>query len=125
MPLTNAARDLICQAIIGAAYTAFNNANSYLGVGDSSTAFATSQTDLQAATNKLRKAMLATYPSVATNAITFKSTFASADANWVWAEVAVFNASTAGTMLARLVQALGTKASGSSWDLTFTETITV
>src|SRR3972149_69403 len=43
--------------LIGAAETAFNNANSYLGVGDSSTAASAGQTGLQASTNKLYKAM--------------------------------------------------------------------
>ena len=42
--------------------TYFNNGNAYIGVGDSTTAAAATQTDLQAATNKLRKAMDATYP---------------------------------------------------------------
>jgi hypothetical protein len=132
MPLTNAARDLICQAIIGAAYTAFNNANSYLSVGDSATAFATSQTELQAVANRLRKAMTATYPQVSTNVITFRASFGSAEANWHWQEVGVFNAVgaggppvTGGTMLFRAVQDLGTKTAGSTWDLTTTETITV
>lgn len=125
MPLVNAARDAICQLINGEAFTAFNNANAYLGVGDSATAFATSQTDLVAASNKTRVAMMATFPTRAANALTYQSSFGSAVANYVWAEVACFNASTAGTMLFRFVQALGTKASGSTWQLTVTETITV
>jgi hypothetical protein len=125
MPLVNAARDAICQLINGEAFTAFNNANAYLGVGDSSTAFATSQTDLVAATNKTRVGMMATFPTRATNALTYQSSFGSAVANYVWAEVACFNAAAAGTMLFRFVQALGTKASGSTWQLTITETITV
>lgn len=40
MPLTNAGRDLMVAAVIGEAITAFNNANSYLGAGDSAAAFA-------------------------------------------------------------------------------------
>lgn len=125
MPLVNAARDTICGMILGEAQTAWNNANAYLGVGDSSTAFVNTQTDLQAATNKTRVAMMATYPSRSANAMTFQSSFGSAVANYVWAEVACFNASSAGTMLFRFVQALGTKASGSTWQLTVTETVTV
>jgi len=115
----------------GAALTFFNNGNSAIGVGDSSTAEAATQTDLQAATNKLRKAMDATYPqhTDATTSgaatITFRSTFASADANFAWAEWGIFNSPTAATgrMLNRKVQALGTKASGSSWQLTVTLTL--
>jgi hypothetical protein len=109
--------------LIGGGGTAFNNANTYLGVGDSTTAAAIGQTDLQAATNKLRKAMDATFPSVATNVLTAKATFATGDANWAWQEWALFNASSGGTMLNRKVESLGTKASG-SWVLTVTVTIT-
>jgi len=115
MPLTNAGRDHIAAVVHGFSGTAFNNANAYLGVGDSSTAFAAAQTDLQAASNKLRKAMDATYPQQAANVITLQATFASGDANWVWNEFGTFNASSAGTMLQRKVSALGTKASGQTW----------
>lgn len=103
--------------LVGGGGTAYSNANAYLGVGDSSTAWATTQTDLQAATNKLRKAMKATYPVTGTKKQTFQSDFLTGEANWVWNEWAIFNASTAGTMLSRKVEALGTKASG-TWTLT-------
>ncbi len=112
------------QAGIGAAVTAFNNANAYIGVGDSTTAFAVGQTDLQAATNKLRKAMDATYPSGASNVITFRSTFATGDANYAWQEWGVFNASSAGTMLNRKVESLGTKTNTQTWQFTVTLTFT-
>lgn len=106
----------------GDAATAFSNANSYLGVGDSSTAAAVGQTDLQAATNKLRKAMNASYPVDTAPTIDFQSSFGSSEANFAWAEVGTFNAAAAGDMLNRVVQALGTKTSGATW--TLTETIT-
>jgi hypothetical protein len=123
MGMTNAFRDFIAADVIGEAVTEFNNANAYLGVGDSSTAFTATQTDLQAATNKLRKAMDATYPSRATNALTFKSTFATGDANFAWQEWGVFNASVAGLMMNRKVESLGTKTSAQSWAFTVTNTI--
>jgi hypothetical protein len=122
MPLTTGARDHIASAIIGAAVTAFNAANAYLGVGDGVTAFATSQTDLVGA-SKARKAMDATYPTAASGVITARSTFATTDANFAWNEVGFFNASTAGTMLVRWVQALGTKTSAMSSQLTATITL--
>ena len=112
------------QASVGAAVTAFNNANSYIGVGDSTTAHAVAQTDLQAATNKLRKAMDATYPSGGTNVLTFRSTFATADANFAWNEWGVFNASSGGTMLNRKVESLGTKTNTQTWQFTVTLTFT-
>lgn len=126
MAMTNAGRDFIAAAIVNSGSpTFFTNANAHLGAGDSSTAYAATQTDLQAATNKLRKAMEATYPTIAANVLTFRSLFGTADANFAWAEWAVFNAAAAGTMLCRLVQALGTKTSAQSWQLTATITITI
>lgn len=123
MALTNAGRDLIAKAIIGDAYTIFNNANARIGVGDSSTAFAATQTDLQAATNKLRKAMEAGYPTRAVNVLTFRSLFSTAEANFAWNEWGVFNAASAGDMLNRKAEALGTKTSAQSWQLTVDLTV--
>jgi hypothetical protein len=124
MPLVDAGRNHMVNATFGVAVTAFNNANAYIGVGDSTTAHAVGQTDLQAATNKLRKAMDATYPSVATNVVTLRSTFATTDANYAWQEWGVFNASSAGTMLSRKVESLGTKTSAQTWQFTVTLTFT-
>ena len=84
MPLTNAGRDFIAQAIINDSPTFFNNANAYLGVGDSS--------------------------------VTFKSTFGSSEANFVWNEWGVFNAMSGGVMLSRKVESMGEKVSGSVWE---------
>lgn len=107
----------------GQSLTYFNNAQAAIGVGDSTTAAAATQTNVQAATNKLRKAMDATYPSHTDGTtsgaatITFRSTFASADANFAWQEWGVFNSATdaTGRMLNRKVESNGTKASGASW----------
>lgn len=118
MPITDAGRNHLVQSAIGAAVTAFNNANSYIGVGDSTTAFSAAQTDLVAATNKLRKAMDATYPSGGANVITFRSTFGTTDANFAWQEWGVFNGSSGGTMLNRKVESLGTKTSAQTWQFT-------
>lgn len=122
-PLTDAGRNQIAADIIGETVTEFNNTNAYIGVGDSSTAFAAAQTDLQASTNKLRKAMDATYPSRSTNVLTFRSTFATSDANFAWQEWGVFNGSSGGTMLNRKVESLGTKTSAQSWQMTVTITV--
>lgn len=104
--------------LVGGGGTAYNNANARLGVGDSSTAWATTQTDLQAATNKLRNVMKATYPVTGTKKQTFASDFATGEANWVWNEWGIFNSNTANTgMLSRKVESLGTKSSG-TWTLT-------
>lgn len=124
IPLTDAGRNLMIDGIVGTAVTAYTNANSYIGVGDSTTAFSAAQTDLQASTNKLRKVMDATYPSRATNVLTFRSTFATTDANWAWQEWGIFNAAAAGTMLSRKVESLGTKTNTQTWQFTTTLTIT-
>lgn len=121
MGLTTVGRDRFSAAIIGDSFTAFNNANAHLGVGNGTTAFNASQTDLVGA-SKTRKAMDATYPSRATNVLTFRSTYGSSDGNHAWDEVGVFNAASAGDMLCRVVQALGSKSSG-TWTLTHTVTV--
>lgn len=116
--VTNIGAQRLWEGLIGTAITFFNFTNAKLGVGDSATAEADTQTDLQAASNKLRKAMDATFPSISTDTITFRSTFITSEANFVWAEWAVFNAAASGDMLNRKVAALGTKASGATWTLT-------
>jgi hypothetical protein len=123
MALTTAGRDVIAAMILGEATTDFNNANSYLGVGDSTTAFSAAHTDLQASSNKLRKAMSATFPTRATNVLEFRSLFGTSDANFAWQEWASFNAPSAGTMLQRKVESLGTKTSAQSWQLTVDLTV--
>lgn len=112
--------------------TFFNNANAAIGVGDSSTAEADTQTELQAATNHLRKAMDATYPqhtdsdsTAGAKTITFRSTFATTDANWAWQEWIIKNTTTAGATgraLNRKVVSLGTKTSAATWQFTVTIT---
>jgi len=108
---------------IGTGGTAFNNTNARLGVGDSSTAESASQTDLQAASNKTYKAMEASYPSRSGQTITFRSVFGSADANYAWNEFSVDNGAAAGKNLNRKVSAQGTKASGQTWTLDLSITL--
>ena len=108
--------DLALLLLVGGGGTAYSNANARLGVGDSATAWATTQADLVAATNKLRKGMNATYPVTGVKKQTFRSDFLTGEANWVWNEWGIFNAASGVTMLSRKVEALGTKASG-TWTL--------
>jgi len=124
MALTNAGRNFIAQAIINDTPTFFTSANARIGVGDSSTAFAANQTDLQATTNKLRVAMESGFPTRTDNLLTFKSSFGSSDANYAWNEWGIFNNASAGVMLNRKVEALGTKSSG-TWVLTVELTVTI
>ncbi len=123
MPLTNAGRDHVAAVLIGETPGDFNNANAHVGVGDSATVFSAAHTDLQAASNKLRKAMEATYPQRSGNVLTFRSLFGTSEANFAWNEWGLFNAAAAGVMASRKVEVLGTKASSQSWQ--FTATVTV
>lgn len=122
----------ITSLIIGAGGNAFNNANSFLGVGDSTTAEAATQTELQAtqnAANRFYKGMVATYPQRSggfSQTIDFRSDFTSTEANFVWNEwTAAEGATTASgsgflvgtTNMNRKVQSLGTKTTG-TWTLT-------
>jgi hypothetical protein len=123
MAITNAGAVLAAICLMNDSATFLNSSNTHLGVGDSSTAFAAGQTDLQAATNKLRKAMESGYPTRSSGALTFRSLFGTSEANFAWAEWAVFNASSSGTMFSRKVEALGTKTNTQSWQLTATVTV--
>lgn len=104
--------------------TAFSNANGYLGVGDSNAAPAVGQTDLQAAVNKLRKAMNVGYPNAPVNGLEqWQSDFTGAEANFAWEEFAIFNAAAAGTMMNRSISSQGTKTAGQTWRLTYSFTL--
>jgi hypothetical protein len=125
MPLTESGRNAIAAALVADSFTAFDNGNAYIGAGDSNTAFSASQTDLQASSNKLRKGMEATYPQRTDNVMTFRSLFGTSDANWNWLEWGIFNASSAGTMLTRKQEDLGTKTSAQSWQFTAELTVSI
>ena len=97
----------------------------YLGVGDSSAAEAPAQTDLQAATNKLRVAMNGGYPTYGTlQKATWQSDFTSTQANYAWQEFGVFSGASGGTMLNRKISSQGTKTAGQTWRLSLEITLT-
>jgi hypothetical protein len=97
---------------------AYNNANARLGVGDSDAEVEATQTDLQAASNKVYGAMESGYPIYGTNQkAVFKASFNTDTANFTWNEWSVDNGSSAALNINRKVKALGTKASG-TWTLT-------
>lgn len=121
--LNEGIQELWDLAIAAGGTTAYNNANADMGVGDSTTAAAATQTDLQAATNKLFKAMVATYPQRTNQTVDFRSDFTSGEANFAWEEWGVRNGNTRNKNLNRKVQNLGTKSTG-TWTLTGSVTIT-
>lgn len=124
--LTYGGASALWQRLIGTGVTAYNNANAYLGVGDSSAGTSASQTDLQASSNKHYEAMDASYPmhtdgtTAGSETIVFLSTFETGDANFAWLECGLFNASSSGRMLNRFTFSPGTKTSSDSWVLTVT-----
>ena len=107
---------------------AVTNTSARIGVGNSNTAAAVGQTDLQGA-SKYFKVMDATFPTVSGGEVTLKSSFATGDANFAWEEWCVdigtptvtSGATVNACMLNRKVASLGTKASG-TWALTVTIT---
>jgi len=106
--------DLITGAVSGADHI-FDNAAAQIGVGDSTTAADATQTDLQAATNKTYKGMETSYPTSTSQKATFKASFGSTEANYIWNEWVV-KQSTSGKCLNRKVEPLGTKTTG-TWTL--------
>lgn len=121
--LNEGIQELWDLAIAAGGTTAYNNANADIGVGDSNTAEVATQTDMQAASNKLFKAMVATYPIRTNQTVDFRSDFTTAEANWAWQEWGVRNGVTRNKNLNRKVQSLGTKTTG-TWTLTASLTIT-
>lgn len=95
---------------------AFDHANAYIGVGNGTEAFAVGQTDLTGSST-FRKAMDVGYPIVDGNTVTYRATFAQAEANFDWNEWGVFNAASGGVMLNRSVESNGTKQNNQTWVL--------
>lgn len=118
--LMNAGITVLLNLLIGGGGTDFDDPDGYLGVGNSSTAAAATQTDLQGA-SKERIAVAS--PTRTDQTLTFVATFGPSNGNFAWEEVGIFNGSSGGTMLSRRVSSLGTKASGATWVLTVTLTI--
>lgn len=97
--------------------TPFDNANAYIGVGDSNTAEDASQTGLQGI-NKTYRPMDAGYPEVDGQTIIFQATFGENDANYDWYEFTIINGSDdTAVNLNRKVQDSGRKAQGTIWVL--------
>lgn len=132
--LTTAGLGRITSLIIGGGGQAVTNTAARLGVGNSSTAAAVGQTDLQAAagsSNRQFKTMDATYPQQSAGVITFRSTFGTTLANFAWNEWGIDvgtptvsdGTTVAALLLNRAVQSLGTKTSAGTWVATATITL--
>ena len=110
--------------ICGGSATAYSNANAHLGVGDGTTAAAATQTGL-VGTNTAFGAMETGYPSFGSNQkAVFRAVFDGTSANFAWQEFTVVNAADdTGKNMNRLVSNQGTKASGQTWTLDLTVTL--
>jgi hypothetical protein len=110
--------------------TKFSASVGRIGVGDSATAAAYTQTDLQASSNKYYQ-LVSGAPTITTSStpptLVFAATFGTGNANYAWNEFITDEgtASNTGPVVAvclnRGAVAMGTKASGQTW--TATETI--
>lgn len=104
--------------ICGTGATKWDNSNARLGVGNSNTAAAASQTALQGGSTQIN-AMDGGYPTYGSSQkATFRATFASSEGNFAWEEWSLDNGSGALKSLNRKVSSLGTKVSGTTWVLT-------
>lgn len=117
----NEAWTILC----GTGGTLFDNSNAYIGVGDSNTAAAATQTGLQAAVNKAYVAMDTSYPTYGTSQkATWRATFDASTGNFAWEEITVANGnSDSSKNLNRKVQSMGTKASPGVWTVTLEITL--
>jgi hypothetical protein len=113
--------NFIWTLICGGSGTPFNNANSYLGVGDGTTSESASQTGLQG-TNKLYKNVDSGYPQYGSDQkAVWRATYGGTEANFAWNEFTVANGSSdTAVNLNRKVTSKGTKTSGTTWILTLT-----
>lgn len=97
-----------------------NAVMSHMGLGSGSTAAAAGQTDLVSLLGS-REALDST--TVATNTITYVSSFEAGDATGSVVEAGIFNASTGGTMLCRVVFGTITKAADDTMSVTWVITL--
>lgn len=114
---------LLLDLLIGEAGTPYDNVNARLGVGESTVAEDSIHTGLQGATTA-HVGMESGYPNRSGDSVTFRAVFDGATANHDWREFTVVNgADDTGTNLNRRVSNQGTKASGQTWTLDFTISI--
>lgn len=132
--LVTAGLTRLMSLLNGAGGQAVTNTATRMGTGNGAGTAAIGDTDLSASAgsaNRWFQIADATFPSVATNVLTMKSTWASADGNYAWNEwgidIGTPTVTSSATVNATLLNhktsaALGTKTTG-SWALTVTITI--
>jgi hypothetical protein len=108
---------------------AYNSSGAYMVVGVSTCAEDTASTWLFGASSGAMHAMDATFPTIATNVLTFKATYTTSQACYAWNEWMLTNGTASGQSqdpLNRKLESpsLGTKTCSQSWAFTATLTIT-
>jgi len=133
--LNDGLNNILTPALIGGTYTPINTTDGCIGVGDSTTAAAASQTALQASTNHLWVIVTSTTGTGSSQQLVVQATFSTSQANWAWNEIMCGSTTTPGSLpansttppatehvLNRLVTGMGTKASTATWTVTLTIT---
>ena len=109
------------ELVCGVNSTHLDATNSYLAVGDGTTAPDVAQSDL-VGTNKARK-KVSGGPVISGRQVTFSATFGTGDANFAWLEIGVGWSSSGNTLVSRAVPGgagLGTKVNTAQWVLNWT-----
>ena len=114
--VVSAGLNFICDRMEGTSEAVM----SHMGLGSGSTAAAAGDTDLESLLGS-REALDST--TVSTNTITYASSFEAGDATGSVVEAGIFNASTGGTMLCRVVFGTITKAADDTMSVTWVITL--
>ena len=121
--LLNAGINNMERLTCGSTGTAYSNALAYLGVGSVTIAATATQTDLQD-TSAVWKIMESGFPPIASQKMSWKSSYGSGDANFAWQEFGVdCSNGTPVALLNRKVSDQGTKTVGQTWVLTLEITL--
>jgi len=119
----NEGLQLVGDLMIGESGTPYNNTNAYIGVGESTTAAAATDTGLLGSTLTY-KGMESGYPSRTDQTITFRSEFGANDANYSWQEFSLSNSdSNSGVNINRKTSNQGLKVIEQIWTLNLTITL--
>lgn len=123
--LVNVGINRLLDLLIGAGGTAYNAANSRIGVGNGTTAATAGDTALAGASDRWA---LVDSVSRTNQTVTWVATFIDGEAEFAWDEWAIDNGTADGDtptspLLNRRVQAMGTKGADSVWELSVAITV--
>ena len=125
MPLVQVARDRIAGLIVGAETCHWGDTKASIWVASSTAAHSAASTWFNSAA--VAATMESGYPSRATNVLQFRGLYSTASANIQWEMWGMHTATASATGVILNIaaqQALGTKTSAQSWELTACITIT-